>query len=135
MLSTIICALAAALFPLAPQAQAANEEYFSSLSVSTFDVPENVLRDNNAFTLAGDFSYTPDDGMISLASYITEELVSNGINFITVNVAFDTGSDSEGRLELGFTSLPAGVESRTVVLEPGIGDRITIEQTRGQNLG
>ena len=134
MFPKILSTLVIGLLPLTASAQAIDEEYFSSLSVNTYDVSENILRNNNAFTLTGNFSYTPDDGIINLATYITEELVSNGINFITVNVTF-TGSDSEGQLELGFASLPAGGNSRTVVLEPGSGDRITIEQTRGQNLG
>ena len=132
MTTTCMAAMAAAV--LAVQSQAGlDEEYFSHFSVSSYEVPERVLKSAESFYLDGEFTIQPEEsgGITSLQPYLEEELVSNGIGFITLDVT--THGSTGGRLRMTFPALPSGVGSRTVVLETGTGTH-TIVQTRPQAL-
>ena len=132
MTTTCMAAMAAAV--LAVQSQAGlDEEYFSHFSVSSYEVPERVLKSAESFFLEGEFTIQPEEsgGITSLQPYLEEELVSNGIGFITLDVT--THGSTGGRLRMTFPALPSGVGSRTVVLETGTGTH-TIVQTRPQAL-
>ncbi len=123
--------MTAALLAAIPQAEK-DEEFYASLSVETYDIPEHILRSADSFSLQGEYTSSESDGPLSLQGRLEDELNSNGIDFIAVGIR--RLGPNNGTLQLTFSELPEGVHSRTVGLRSG-GSVHTIVQTRPQRLG
>ena len=131
MLTSIIAAATATFFAAMPQTEK-NEEFYASLSVETYDIPERILRPADSFSLQGEYTIDESDGLLSLQGRLEDELNSNDIYFITVDIT--RFGPNNGTLKLTFQALPEGVRSRTVELRFG-GSVHKIVQTRPQRLG
>ena len=121
----VILVLGAAVF-----IDAQPHEYYCPIPIRNLSYA-SILESENEFTFRTGFTPTDEEqSYIYWESYINEELVSNGIDFIYMDFPASSGVYRPGYVDITVDSLPEGMSSRTLMLETTDGTIHTIVQVR-----